>query len=192
MYFSYYTIINIHTDSSDFVASRIGEIIFEARQIDTLPWEKSKQMAVKLVNGVGYDFGVTQVSLRALHNDEHIFMKIQWEDEVYNRNYRPWVKTNSGWIQMNPGGTDEVIYNEDKLALVLPINEDVEFRRYGCAIYCHNNQKTGRGQHWTAKDKPVDIWHWKSVRMDPIGYIDDKYWQVTDKISMDQEAPSTP
>lgn len=180
--------INIHTDSSEFFASRIGETVFEARQIDTLLWEKSKQMRVKLVNGVGYEFGVTKVSLRALHNGEHIFMKIQWEDEVYNRNYRPWVKTNSGWIQMNPGGADEVIYNEDKIALVFPINEDVEFRRYGCAVYCHNNQKTGRGQHWTAKDNPVDIWHWKSVRMDPIGYVDDKYWQGTDKISMDQDA----
>ncbi len=180
--------VSINSDSSVLTALKIEGTVSEARQIDSLPWEKTEKMQVKLVNGVGYDFGVTEATLSSLYNDEFVFMKIQWKDDVYNRDYRPWIKTNPGWIQMNPGGADEVIYNEDKLAFVFPIKRDTEFQRYGCAVYCHNNQKTGRGQHWTAKDNPVDIWHWKSVRMDPIGYVDDKYWLGTDKISIDQEA----
>ena len=180
--------ISIHSDSSVLTALKIENTILNARQIDSLPWEKADPIKVKLVNGVGYDFGVTKATLWSLYNNEYIFMKIQWKDDVYNRDYRPWIKTASGWVQLNPGGADEVIYNEDKIALVFPINKDREFQRYGCAVYCHNNQKTGRGQHWTAENNPVDIWHWKSVRMDPLGYVDDKYWLGTNNISMDKEA----
>ena len=180
--------ISIHSDSSVLTAVKIDTTVSEPRRIDSLPWQNSEQMRVKLVNGVGYDFGVTEATLSSLYNDEYLFMKIRWKDDVYNRTYRPWVKTGSGWVQLNPGGADEVIYNEDKFALVFPINKDTEFQRYGCAVYCHNNQKTGRGQHWTAKESPVDIWHWKSVRMDPIGYVDDKYWLGTDDIAIDKEA----
>jgi hypothetical protein len=180
--------INMHSDSSVLKAPKIEETVLEAKQMDSLPWTKAEQMKVKLVNGVGFNFGVTHTSLKALYNKEYLFMKIKWEDDVYNRIYRPWVKTEKGWMQMNPGGSDEVIYNEDKLALLFPINKDKEFRRYGCAVYCHNNQKTGRGQHWTANDNPVDIWHWKSVRMDPRGHVDDKYWLGEGEISIDQEA----
>ncbi|MDB4444284.1 ethylbenzene dehydrogenase-related protein [bacterium] len=180
--------ISYHSNSSVLAATKIAASVSEARQIDSLPWARAEKMDTRLVNGVGFDFGVTDATLKALYNDEYIYMKLQWKDNVYNRDYRPWIRTEKGWVQMNPGGADEVIYNEDKLALVFPINRDTEFQRYGCAVYCHNNQKTGRGQHWTSKDNPVDIWHWKSVRMDPIGHVDDKYWLGTGEISMDQEA----
>jgi hypothetical protein len=180
--------INHYLDINKLTANKITESVSDAKQIDSLPWDKTESIKAKLVNGVGFDFGVTDTKLKALYNDEYIYMKVQWTDDVYNRDYRPWIKTQKGWVQMNPGGADEVIYNEDKIAFVFPINEDTEFQRYGCSVYCHNNQKTGRGQHWTSKDNPVDIWHWKSVRMDPIGHIDDKYWLGKGEISEDQEA----
>jgi len=167
---------SFHSDSSVLSALKITETVSEARQIDSLPWADAEQMDVKLVNGVGFDFGVTDMSLKALYNDAYIFMKIQWKDNVYNRTYRPWIKTNTGWMQLNPGGSDEQIYNEDKVAIMFPINNDIEFQRYGCAVYCHNNKKFARGYHWTANDNPIDVWHWKSVRMDLMGNIDDKYW----------------
>jgi len=180
--------IPMHSGSSVLTALKIGQTVSEARQIDSLPWAKAEKMVVKLVNGVGFDFGVTEATLQALYNDEYVYMKFQWKDDVYNRDYRPWVKTETGWIQMNPGGADEVIYNEDKLALLFPIGQDTEFERYGCTVYCHNNQKTGRGQHWTYGNKLVDVWHWKSVRLDPAGFVDDQYWLGTGKITLDKQA----
>ena len=165
-----------HSDSSMLNALKISEAVTEAKQIDSLPWARAEQKKVKLVNGVGFDFGVTEATLRALYNDEYLYLKIQWKDNAYDRVYRPWVKTETGWTQLNPGGMDEQIYNEDKFIFMFPIKKDLEFQRYGCAVYCHNNQFNGRGIHWTAKDKPVDIWHWKSVRNGPMGYVDDKYW----------------
>ncbi|MFC1868809.1 ethylbenzene dehydrogenase-related protein, partial [Thermodesulfobacteriota bacterium] len=177
--------LSFHSNSSVLSALKITETVSDSKQIDSLPWDIAEQMDIKLVNGVGFDFGVTDMSLKALYNDEYVFMNIQWEDNVYNRIYRPWVKTATGWMQLNPGGSDEQIYNEDKCAIMFPINRDTEFQRYGCAVYCHNSKE--RGKHWTGKDNPIDIWHWKSVRMDPMGHIDDKYWLGTDDISSDEE-----
>lgn len=172
---SYYAGPNVLT------AAKINETVSEVKQVDSLPWDTADKIDVKLVNGVGFDDGVTSATLRALYNDEYLFMKIQWKDNVYNRWYRPWVKNETGWIQLHPGGVDEQIYNEDKFAVLFPINKDTEFQRYGCAVYCHN--VGNRGMHWTASDNPVDIWHWKSVRTDPMGYVDDKYWLGTDNMS---------
>jgi hypothetical protein len=179
--------IPMHSGASVLTALKIGQQVSDAKQVDSLPWARAQKMTVKLVNGVGFDFGVTDVVMQALYNDEYVYMKFQWKDEVYNRDYRPWVKTDKGWAQMNPGGADEVIYNEDKLALLFPIDRDIEFERYGCAVYCHNNQKTGRGQHWTYGNRRVDVWHWKSVRLDPAGYVDDQYWLGTGKVSIDKQ-----
>ncbi|MFC1823125.1 ethylbenzene dehydrogenase-related protein, partial [Thermodesulfobacteriota bacterium] len=168
--------ISYHSDSSLLTALKITESVSEARQMDVLPWAEAQQINIKIVNGVGFDFGATDAQLKALYNDDYLYLKIQWKDHVYDRIYRPWVKTETGWVQLNPGGMDEQIYNEDKLVFMFPINKDTEFQRYGCAVYCHNNQFNGRGIHWTAEDNPVDIWHWKSVRNGPMGYVDDKYW----------------
>ena len=180
--------ISYHSESSVLTALKVAESVSEAKQIDSLQWASAEPLKAQLVNGVGFDYGVTDATLQALYNNEYLYVKYQWTDYAYDRIYRPWLKTETGWVQLNPGGSDEVIYNEDKAAFVFPIDKDTEFQRYGCAVYCHNNEKTGRGQHWTAPDNPVDIWHWKSVRMDPMGYIDDKYWLGTDgKITIDQE-----
>ena len=180
--------INYHSGLNDLTAIKITEAVSEANQIDSLPWDKAEPLKARLVNGVGFDFGVTDATVKALYNNEYVYMKIEWRDNVYNRTYRDWIKTETGWMQLNPGGSDEIIYNEDKFAFLFPINNDTTFRQYGCAIYCHNNQKTGRGQHWAYSDSSVDKWHWKSVRMDPMGYVDDKYWKGEGKVDPTKEA----
>lgn len=184
--------ISAYSDSGTLTAFKIIETVSEAKQIDSLPWDYAESLDSKLVNGVGFDFGVTDVTLKALYNDEYIFMKIQWKDDVYNRTHRPWVKTETGWMHLNPGGSDEKIYNEDKFAIMFPINTDTEFRRYGCAVYCHNNKQFAHGHHWTAKDNPVDMWHWKSVRTDPMGNVDDKYWAGAEEFSTEEARHGDP
>ena len=172
--------ISNQSDSSMLTANKITESISEAKEIDSLPWADTRPLNVRLANGVGFDFGVTDAALKALYNDDYLYLKIEWGDNTYDRIYRPWVKTEKGWIQLNPGGQDEQIYNEDKFIFMFPINKDTDFQRYGCAVYCHTNQFNGRGQHWTAKDNPVDIWHWKLVRNGAMGYVDDKHWLGSD------------
>jgi Ni,Fe-hydrogenase I cytochrome b subunit len=179
--------VSYHSNLSLLTARKVSQSIPDAGQIDRLPWDFARAMDIQLVNGAGFDSGVTRASIQALYSDNYFYMRIRWQDSVYDRMYRPWVKTETGWMHLNPGGSDENIYNEDKFALLFPINKDMDFQRYGCSMYCHNDQKDHRGQHWTPNDRPVDVWHWKATRMDPMGYVDDKYWLGTGAVSPDKE-----
>ena len=179
--------IPYHSGSSELRAQKVSESVSEPRNIGSLQWDKAEPINVRLANGIGFRSGITDASLKALYNDTYIYMRIEWEDTVYNRMYRPWIKTESGWMHLNPGGSDERIYNEDKLAIIFPINEDPEFRKFGCSVYCHSDQKNGHGRHWTFHNNLVDAWHWKSVRTDPFGHVDDKYWLGTGKIADDSD-----
>ena len=169
-------------------AGKADRMVSRIEEADLLPWDRAKPLKFQLTNGVGFDHGITRASIRALYNSRYVYLKVQWTDATYNRLYRPWIKTDSGWMHLNPGGSDEKIYNEDKIALLFPISENPDFRRYGCSIYCHNNQNYRFGQHWTPSESIVDIWHWKSVRTDPFGHIDDKYWQGVGEVKVESEA----
>jgi hypothetical protein len=179
--------IPFHSGLSELKALKVSQEIADPQNMDLLPWETARPLNMQLVNGVGFNSGITNASMRAFYNDTHIFVKIEWEDAAYNRTYRPWVKTSSGWMHLNPGGSDERIYNEDKFALIFPVSKDPDFRNYGCSVYCHSDQTNGRGRHWTVNNVMVDAWHWKSVRMDPIGNVDDKYWLGAEELSDDSD-----
>jgi hypothetical protein len=148
----------------------------------------SPGLHVRLVNGAGFHSGTTRAVLSALNNGRTLYMRIEWEDPVYNRLYRPWIKTDDGWMHLNPGGSDEKIYNEDKMALLFPVRESAGFERFGCSLYCHNNENNSFGVHSTPPDAMTDVWHWKSVRTDPMGYADDKYWLGTEEVPADSRA----
>ncbi len=163
-------------DWNQLTAHKVDTVFHLPGQADQLPWETAEPLQVQLVNGVGFHTGITTADLRAFHNEQYLYMKIEWDDPIYNRLYRPWIKTETGWMHLNPGGSDEQIYNEDKMALLFPVHPDKDFQRFGCSVYCHNNESNGFGMHWTPEDSIVDVWHWKSVRTDPAGYVDDKYW----------------
>jgi len=179
--------ISYHTGWSELTAKKVSRQVARPDQIDLLPWDTAEPLEIQLTNGVGFNDGVTKANVSALYNEEYVYMKIEWEDRIYNRLYRPWIKTDTGWMHLNPGGSDEKIYNEDKMAIVFPIQKNKDFQRYGCSTYCHNNDNNGFGMHWTPPDSAVDVWHWKSVRMDPMGYMDDKYWLGVGEISEDSE-----
>jgi len=172
---------------NELTAGRISQSIAHPDQMDRLPWGNAKPLGLKLTNGVGFAAGTTQVEMRALHNDEFLYMRIQWDDVTYNRSYRPWVRTEKGWMHLNPGGSDEKIYNEDKMAILFPIVENSDFERYGCSVFCHNSGKNRYGFHWTPNEDIVDVWHWKSVRTDPLGHVDDKYWQGKGALTADSD-----
>lgn len=180
--------IPTHMGLNALTVKKVNRMIRQADQIELLPWETADSLKVRLVNGVGFHAGATRANIRALYNDQYIYLKIDWEDATYNRLYRPWIKTDTGWMHLNPGGSDEKIYNEDKMALLFPIHKNSDFQKFGCSTFCHNNEKNSFGMHWTPPDCPLDVWHWKSVRTDPLGHVDDKYWLGTGEISPDIEA----
>ena len=138
-----------------------------------LPWDQARPVKARLVNGNGLDAGQTEVTLRALHNGDELFLRAEWNDPTEERRYTPWKKTAAGWEHLKTNPKDESVYYEDKFSLMFPIQPDWRFEQAGCALYCHAGGGNPYGFKYSGQ--VVDEWHWKAVRSDPMGQVDDRY-----------------
>lgn len=129
----------------------------------------------------------TEVELRALYDDSHLYLLVSWEDPTESLARFPWVKQADGsWRQQkskDSTGHDNTFY-EDKLAILWNINER-GFAKKGCDRSCHiaeNGQIEGiedssAGRHFTnAPGETLDAWHWKGVRSNPNSQMDDQFF----------------
>lgn len=145
--------------------------------LDELPYKPS----------TGYDgMKSTEVELRALYDDEHVYFLLRYKDPTESLQRFPWVKQADGsWKQMSNKDTTghENTWYEDKLALFWNINQK-GFEKKGCDMSCHLNKDgqvegvpdTSSGRHYTKdKGETLDMWHWKSTRTGPVGQADDQY-----------------
>ncbi len=143
-----------------------------------LPWREARPLTIELANGAGYRDGRTTATLRALHDGRRLFLKAEWLDPDEDRRYRPWRRTDDGWEHLVTNPNDENVFAEDKFAMVFPIEPNPWFERFGCAASCHAGG--GRDYGYKATPRLLDVWHWKAVRTDPVGQVDDQYWTVAD------------
>lgn len=118
------------------------------------------------------------LELRAVHDGEKIYILAQWDDETFNVDRRRWFfdgpedplkpeESAAGWTSQ---------LNDDKIGLAFEIEPASSpfgtFTEVGCAASCHNVEGTGLDMR-PAEGK-VDIWHWKTSRSEPLGYVADQ------------------
>lgn len=167
----------------DLPAKRIDAADRRTGQLDGLPWDTTKPLRMAIADGMGFDGGRTEVTLRALHDGRELFVMAEWLDPTEDRRYMPWEKTADGWKQLVTNPDDESTYYEDKFSLIFPAEPDWQFDRFGCAVQCHAGG--GRAYGYKGSERIVDVWHWKSTRTDPVGQVDDKYWSEVDLTAKD-------
>lgn len=167
-------------------------------------WEKApayKVMVDKLLYKPdnGYK-GITKttVTLKSLYDREYIYFLVQYQDPTQSLERFPWVKQPDGsWKQLqNKDSTGhENTYYEDKFAMLWNINT-ANFDKKGCDVACHKArggkvagiEDKSPGRMFT--DKPgetIDMWHWKSVRSNPVGQVDDQYIDSTKDPKVNQD-----
>lgn len=158
----------------------VGRIAVPRRGLDLaeLPWEEAPSLVFGLASGAGFPGGHTEVSLKALHDGQDIYVLAQWRDATEDRQYWPWKKTADGWQLLMTKEKDETVYYEDKFSLVFPVRPDWQFERFGCAASCHVD--SGYAYGYKGCPGVIDSWHWKATRTDPVGQVDDKYWSTID------------
>lgn len=145
--------------------------------LDELPYKPSN----------GYDgMTRTEVELRALYDDEHVYFLVRYADPTASTQHLPWVKQADGsWKAMgNPDNTgNENTWYEDKIAFMWHISEK-GFEKKGCDMSCHIAKDgkvdgvadTSAGRHYTKnKGETNDLWHWKSMRTGAAGQADDQH-----------------
>jgi hypothetical protein len=128
----------------------------------------------------------TDVTLKSMHDKENIYFLVQWEDPTESLERGPWVKQADGkWAQRkNRDKTDhENTYYEDKMAFFWNIGAK-GFDKKGCDVACHKardgkiagiEDKSPGRKYTEGAGETIDMWHWKAVRSNPVGQIDDQY-----------------
>lgn len=151
-------------------------------ETDDAAWQTVPVVAVDTHKGANLEEGTIPVHLRGVHDGTHAYLLFEWPDPTRSQKHLPLEKTTEGWrvVQTEFARADEDSYYEDKFAVMLSRDSQL------AALHTsHLGQrpldglpgpKGGRGLHYTTDGSIVDVWHWKSVRVGPLGQIDDNYF----------------
>lgn len=124
----------------------------------------------------------TKVSMRSVYTATDVYFVATWADPTKSLARYPWEKqADNSWKQLvNKDSTGhENTYYEDKFGVQWDINTS-DFSAAGCYASCHTDSTpsspTFPGKKYNNKaGETTDMWHWKSVRTEPNGQLDDKH-----------------
>ncbi|HSQ00703.1 MAG TPA: ethylbenzene dehydrogenase-related protein [Candidatus Dormibacteraeota bacterium] len=118
------------------------------------------------------------LELRAAHDGTALYVLAEWNDTTFNVDRRRWL-FNGPTDPLKPGESADgwtSQLNDDKIAFAFEIeptsSEFGTFTQVGCASSCHNVD--GEGLDMRPAAGKVDIWHWKTSRSEPLGYVADQ------------------
>jgi hypothetical protein len=120
----------------------------------------------------------TTTSIKSVYTDTDVYFLVQWDDPTHSLDRYPWEKGTDGtWSQLvnKDSSGHENTYYEDKYAFQWDVSS-AGFASQGCYAGCHTSgDNAAPGKKYNAEDEITDMWHWKSVRTEPNGQLDDKY-----------------
>jgi hypothetical protein len=134
----------------------------------------------------GANASAASVSLRAVYDAERVYFLVSWADPGPSWLRSAWQKGEDGsWRQLvspENSGSDESVYDEDKLALLWPVNDSLPgFDAAGCGTACHAgdapDSKPYGSMFTAAPGQLADLWNWKAARN--VGQLDDLYLDAT-------------
>jgi hypothetical protein len=152
-------------------------------------WHLTKAVTIRTVKGINNPDDHVDVSLKAVHDGKQIYLQVQWADPDVSAKRFPLLKTDKGWkvLQTAMETANEDVFYEDKLAMYI-----TDVPNTGCAATCHvgvGPDGVTKGVHYT-NGEVGDVWHWKSVRTEPMytqpgapGHMDDQHFRAPDAMT---------
>ena len=145
-------------------------------------WQQAEAVTVHTHGGAHLVDGDAPVTVRALRRGSRAYFLFEWPDATRSQKHHPLQKTAAGWRMVQDGydREDENSYYEDKFAVML-----AQGSRFAALRAAHLgpqplDQRPGasgkRGLHYTTDGSTVDVWHWMSVRTNPIGQAEDDHF----------------
>jgi cytochrome b subunit of formate dehydrogenase len=158
-------------------------------------WNQVEAVTVRTVKGVNNPQDYVDIQVKAVYDGADIYFQLQWDDPDVSYKRFPLFKTEHGWkvLQTAFANADENVYYEDKLSMYI-----TDVPNGSCAATCHlgvgpysaRNEK--HGLHYTSHGEIGDVWHWKSVRTNPMGelagapgYLDDQHFRPPEPVPAD-------
>lgn len=84
-------------------------------------WQHAQSVTVRTVKGINNPHDFVDVDIKALHDGERIYFRMQWDDPAVSSKRFPLLKTAEGWkvLQTAMKSSNEDVYYEDKLAVYI-------------------------------------------------------------------------
>jgi hypothetical protein len=105
------------------------------------------------------------VEMRALYDDQYVYMSFKWEDQSWSVNPNQWLRTSGEWTH--------IPNKEDGLSLLWDTDlaiDGFDQNKQGCEAACHNDVfKTSAGEQG-------DLWQWTAGRTNPSTQVPDVGW----------------
>lgn len=125
-----------------------------------------------------WDFGISQLAVRAAYDDQRIYFLLQWADPTENRDRDTWFFDAGVFVRSKD--------NEDRAFLGFDINKSSPaFQAIGCSGACHLQERMGdvsdagrayrTRMHTNYPGEVIDYWSWRAATTDPMGAADDGY-----------------
>ena len=164
-----------------------GDLVLTSKKVKSAPsdagsseWIKAQESKIVLTGAGSVEGKVIELKTKSVFTKDEIFFRLEWPDKDKSMNKKRWKFSGGKWTQIKA--------DEDRLGAVFEINRVNKFATKGCAVLCHNESKNEKEWYFavsSAKEK-ADMWHWKAVRSNPVGYTEDGY--VTTNPSKKPEA----
>ena len=146
-------------------------------------WRNIQPYSVMTNEGGNFDGkGESRVDIRAVHDGTWAYFLFIWQDPTRSLKQLPLIKEIDGWHVLHNGreSGDEHDYNEDKFSVLLTTSDavlagDNTFHAGPRPIAERPATMTGRGLHFTADNRYVDVWQWKATSGGPTGWMDDAH-----------------
>jgi hypothetical protein len=153
-----------------------GDLVLISKKVKSAPidasstqWQKAKESTLVLVGAGKVEGNIITQTVRSVYTKDEIFFLFEWHDYNKSMDKNAWKFTGGKWIKKKA--------NEDRIGMVWEINRIDKFATKGCAVLCHNEPKNTEEWYYAVSSptEKADLWHWKSVRSNPVGYTEDGY-----------------
>lgn len=163
-----------------------GDLILTSQSVKSAPadaasaeWNQAKESNFVLVGAGKVEGKILELKAKSVYTNDEIFFRFEWPDKDKSMNKNRWKLTGNQWTKFQG--------DEDRLGVVWEINRIDKFATKGCAVLCHSESKNNKEWYYSVNSpkEKADLWHWKAVRSNPVGYAEDGY--VIDNPSKEPE-----
>jgi hypothetical protein len=133
-------------------------------------WRTATPARVLTLHGGNFGgSGESTVEVRAVHDSQNVYLALEWDDPTRSLEHMPLFKDQEGWhsLQAEDQTANAMRFYDDRIAIMLA---SPGLPLIGGAIHLGTKplqgapaSTTGRGLHYTAPGKMVDLWVWHAA-----------------------------
>jgi hypothetical protein len=153
-----------------------GDLVLTSKSVKSAPadaasaeWNQAKESKIMLTGQGSVEGKNLELKTKSVYTTDAIFFRFEWADDDLTLNKHRWKFSGGEWTKIKG--------DEDRLGLVFEINRIDKFATKGCTVFCHNESKNDKEWYYAVNSpkEKAEMWHWKSVRSNPVGYTEDGF-----------------